>query len=286
MITRRPLVAAIAGRSSCSCCSPCRSPRCASASPTTATTTPGSTTRVGLRPARRGLRPRLQRPARPGRHDASRRLAARHARRGSSSPRRRTPTSPSSPRAALAGRRRRGPERDPEELAPGRAHHATLVDRLRDDVLPGATRGSPVQRLRRRRHGDAPGPGRQDRRPAPDLHRLGRRAQRAAPDGGLPLPVGAARLRRVQPALDRRGLRRGGARLPDGVGASLLGVDGEVPIVSFVPLFMFAILFGLSMDYNVFLQSRIREEYLRGAAREESRRRAWRASARSSSPPA
>ncbi len=51
----------------------------------------------------------------------------------------------------------------------------------------------------------------------------------------------------------------------DGVGSSLLGVDGEVPIVSFVPLFMFAILFGLSMDYNVFLQSRIREEYLHGA---------------------
>ncbi len=43
-----------------------------------------------------------------------------------------------------------------------------------------------------------------------------------------------------------------------------------VPIVSFVPLFMFAILFGLSMDYNVFLQSRIREEYLRGAGPEES----------------
>ncbi len=55
-----------------------------------------------------------------------------------------------------------------------------------------------------------------------------------------------------------------------GWGASLLGVDGNVPIVSFVPLFMFAILFGLSMDYNVFLQSRIREEYQRGAGPEES----------------
>ena len=43
-----------------------------------------------------------------------------------------------------------------------------------------------------------------------------------------------------------------------------------VPIVSFVPLFMFAILFGLSMDYNVFLQSRIREEYLKGAGPRES----------------
>jgi putative drug exporter of the RND superfamily len=56
----------------------------------------------------------------------------------------------------------------------------------------------------------------------------------------------------------------------DGVGSSLLGVDGDVPIVSFVPLFMFAILFGLSMDYNVFLQSRIREEYMRGVGPQES----------------
>jgi putative drug exporter of the RND superfamily len=56
----------------------------------------------------------------------------------------------------------------------------------------------------------------------------------------------------------------------NGWGASLLGVSGDVPIVSFVPLFMFAILFGLSMDYNVFLQSRIREEYLRGAGPRES----------------
>jgi RND superfamily putative drug exporter len=55
-----------------------------------------------------------------------------------------------------------------------------------------------------------------------------------------------------------------------GWGASLLGIEGDVPIVSFVPLFMFAILFGLSMDYNVFLQSRIREEYHRGLAPKES----------------
>jgi RND superfamily putative drug exporter len=55
-----------------------------------------------------------------------------------------------------------------------------------------------------------------------------------------------------------------------GWGASLLGLEGDVPIVSFVPLFMFAILFGLSMDYNVFLQSRIREEYHRGLAPKES----------------
>ena len=55
-----------------------------------------------------------------------------------------------------------------------------------------------------------------------------------------------------------------------GWGASLLGVGGEVPIVAFVPLLMFAILFGLSMDYNVFLLSRIREAYFEGDSPSES----------------
>ena len=39
----------------------------------------------------------------------------------------------------------------------------------------------------------------------------------------------------------------------------LIGLDGAVPVVSYVPLFMFAILFGLSMDYEVFLVSQIEE---------------------------
>ena len=39
----------------------------------------------------------------------------------------------------------------------------------------------------------------------------------------------------------------------------LIGLNGSVPIVSYVPLFMFAILFGLSMDYEVFLVSQIEE---------------------------
>jgi RND superfamily putative drug exporter len=43
----------------------------------------------------------------------------------------------------------------------------------------------------------------------------------------------------------------------------LIGIDQEVPIAPFVPVLMFAILFGLSMDYGVFLLSRVREEYLR-----------------------
>ncbi len=48
-----------------------------------------------------------------------------------------------------------------------------------------------------------------------------------------------------------------------GWGASLIGLESTVPIVSFIPMFMFAILFGLSMDYEVFLLSRVRGEYIR-----------------------
>jgi RND superfamily putative drug exporter len=47
------------------------------------------------------------------------------------------------------------------------------------------------------------------------------------------------------------------------LGTSLLGIN-EQPVVSFVPMLMFAILFGLSMDYNVFLLSAIRDERLAG----------------------
>ena len=47
-----------------------------------------------------------------------------------------------------------------------------------------------------------------------------------------------------------------------GWGAGLIGLESTIPIVPFIPMFMFAILFGLSMDYEVFLLSRVREEYL------------------------
>jgi putative drug exporter of the RND superfamily len=42
----------------------------------------------------------------------------------------------------------------------------------------------------------------------------------------------------------------------------LFGLHSTVPIVSFVPMMMFAILFGLSMDYEVFLLSRVREQWV------------------------
>jgi RND superfamily putative drug exporter len=48
-----------------------------------------------------------------------------------------------------------------------------------------------------------------------------------------------------------------------GAVGELIGIDREVPVAPFMPVMMFAILFGLSMDYEVFLVSRIREEYLK-----------------------
>jgi uncharacterized membrane protein YdfJ with MMPL/SSD domain len=47
----------------------------------------------------------------------------------------------------------------------------------------------------------------------------------------------------------------------DGVGAGLFGFEQVETIEAWIPLFLFTVLFGLSMDYHVFLLSRIRERY-------------------------
>jgi putative drug exporter of the RND superfamily len=56
----------------------------------------------------------------------------------------------------------------------------------------------------------------------------------------------------------------------EGVGASLIGAESGIPIISFLPVMLFAILFGLSMDYNVFLLSRMHEAYKEGDRPRES----------------
>jgi len=56
----------------------------------------------------------------------------------------------------------------------------------------------------------------------------------------------------------------------EGIGASLIGSESGIPIISFLPVMLFAILFGLSMDYNVFLLSRIHEAYNEGDGPRES----------------
>ncbi|GAA1717197.1 MMPL family transporter [Kribbella yunnanensis] len=46
--------------------------------------------------------------------------------------------------------------------------------------------------------------------------------------------------------------------------ASLFGIDNPGPMVSFLPIIMMGILFGLAMDYEVFIVSRVREEFVHG----------------------
>ncbi|MFL6135972.1 MAG: MMPL family transporter [Nocardioidaceae bacterium] len=55
-----------------------------------------------------------------------------------------------------------------------------------------------------------------------------------------------------------------------GWGAGLLGVDATGPIISFLPILLVGILFGLAMDYEVFLVTRMREEHVHGATADDS----------------
>ena len=56
----------------------------------------------------------------------------------------------------------------------------------------------------------------------------------------------------------------------DGFGRDLLGFTEVEVIAAWLPLFLFAVLFGLSMDYTVFLLSRIRERYAQGTSTTEA----------------
>jgi RND superfamily putative drug exporter len=55
-----------------------------------------------------------------------------------------------------------------------------------------------------------------------------------------------------------------------GWGKQLLGFEQTGGIIAFLPIFLFVILFGLSMDYHVFILSRVREAYDRGATTEQA----------------
>jgi uncharacterized membrane protein YdfJ with MMPL/SSD domain len=56
----------------------------------------------------------------------------------------------------------------------------------------------------------------------------------------------------------------------DGWGERLLGFKSSGAVAPWLPLFMFVILFGLSMDYHVFILSRVREAYDRGMSTEDA----------------
>jgi RND superfamily putative drug exporter len=66
----------------------------------------------------------------------------------------------------------------------------------------------------------------------------------------------------------------------NGFAADILGVDTTGPIISFLPILLVGILFGLAMDYEVFLVTRMREEHVHGASPDESIARGFRHGAR------
>lgn len=145
---------------------------------------------------------------------------------------------------------------------PSAAATSDLVDRLRDDVIPPATEGTALTAY----VGGSTAA-------YVDLAEVigGRLFQVIAVVVGLSfllltlafrslvVPLTAALMNLLSVAAAYGVLT---AVFEDGWGVELIGLDHAVPIVSFVPLLMFAILFGLSMDYQVFLVSRIGERYV------------------------
>ena len=137
-----------------------------------------------------------------------------------------------------------------------------LVDRLRADTIPAALDGSGAEAYvggRTARYGD-------------EADRIASRIPLfAATVVGLSLLLLLAAFRSWRVALLSALFNLASIAAAYGVivlafqtqtGADLLGVE-QLPVVPYVPLFMFAILFGLSTDYNVFLLSRVREEWSR-----------------------
>ena len=79
---------------------------------------------------------------------------------------------------------------------------------------------------------------------------------------GVPLGGAPDQGRVHEPAVGRGDLRRAGAVLPARrADTTLLGLKRSPQIEGWIPIFLFAVLFGLSMDYEVFLLTRMREEW-------------------------
>ena len=115
------------------------------------------------------------------------------------------------------------------------------------------------QRLRRRRAGSGARLVRGRHQLAADRDRVRARTELRAAAGGVPIDHDPPDRDRRQPAVRRRRLRDARPRLPDGIGVDFLGFTQVERIDAWVPIFLFCVLFGLSMDYQVFLLGLIHE---------------------------
>ena len=152
---------------------------------------------------------------------------------------------------------------------PGNGNDAESTPRsneIRDEIIPAtigrvdgvdASTSAAMPRLE-----GLPRPAQQ---PAAADLRLRLRPHVPAAAGHVPLDRDPDQGDPAQPALGRRGLRRAGAGVPERPRReSLLGFKSNGGVTNWLPLFLFVILFGLSMDYHVFILSRVRERYDRG----------------------
>ena len=87
----------------------------------------------------------------------------------------------------------------------------------------------------------------------------------------VPQRADRARLDGAQPGLGRRGVRRADPGLPARLGAGSLDFTSPGFVIDWLPLFVLVVLVGLSMDYHVFVLSRVREHVRTRAARRGSR---------------
>ena len=190
----------------------------------------------------------------PGDRARARSLAPAARRRRARRPRRRTSSTPTGrvaadPRRRAQRRRRRSRPMDlvaphPRPLRPGGRASRPATDVLRHRRA----------RLRRRLH-------RQGLRRVPVARARGARALLPAPAARVPLGRAAAQGRDHEPALGRARPTACWCSPSSTAGASRSGCSSSPQIEAWIPIFLFAMLFGLSMDYEVFLLSRMREEW-------------------------
>ena len=136
---------------------------------------------------------------------------------------------------------------------------------------PGHRRQAPGRRGRRHRHdGRLEGLPRHDEVAPADRVRLRARAGVHPAAGHVPLDRGADQGDHPQPAVGRLRLRHPYAGLPARPRREALGFNSVGGITPWLPLFLFVVLFGLSMDYHVFVLSRIRELVDRGMSTEKA----------------
>ena len=146
--------------------------------------------------------------------------------------------------------------------SPQDARTSDLITRLRSDVIPAAEKGSGLQVLVGGGHGDLRRLRRRHHLQAAALHRRHRRSRLPAPVHRLPQPGGPRYGGRHEPARRRRRFGVVVAFFQWGWGSDRLGLGRAGPVEAFLPVIMLAVLFGLSMDYQVFLVSRMHEEWV------------------------